>query len=104
MFHYAKRAVESLFVHRFGENNMSMSTAVYMAAYYWILGGALLAGSVLSDDYVAPKFGHPLVFWSLVGTFLGAEVKNGQCHRVLKNLRPKEGSVVKQIPKVPSEE
>lgn len=91
--HYAKRLLETLFVHRFSHATMPLRNLFKNCSYYWLFA-----------MYVAYHVNHPL-FTSpnklqfLVGTttFALCELGNLSIHLALRNLRP-PGSTIRKIP------
>ncbi|GAA5825231.1 hypothetical protein JCM11251_006154 [Rhodosporidiobolus azoricus] len=101
--HYAKRELETLFVHRFSSATMPVFNIFKNSAHYWGLSGLLLAaplygpwngaervaGSVLDSD----KW---IYGWSALWAY--AELSNLLTHLNLASLRP-IGTKTRQIPR-----
>ncbi|XP_068626921.1 probable very-long-chain enoyl-CoA reductase art-1 [Battus philenor] len=92
-FHYAKRLIETLFVHRFSHGTMPIRNLFKNCTYYWLF--AL---------YIAYHVNHPLYtspcstcVYVGVGGFILCELGNLSIHLLLKNLRP-PGTKVRRIP------
>lgn len=95
MVHFAKRELETLFVHRFSHDTMPILNIFKNSAHYHLLSGLALALSVYS-----PAFGamspyirgtirdDPTFIWACTGVWIFAEVSNLITHIKLRNLRP----------------
>lgn len=91
--HYAKRLLETLFVHRFSHATMPLRNLFKNCSYYWIFA-MYVAYHVNHPWYTAPK-----QFQFLVGlvTFVLCELGNLSIHLALRDLRP-AGSTARKIP------
>ena len=94
LFHYVKRELETIFVHRFSSDTMPFMNILKNSAHYWILFGIcsmlfFLKSSVEDSSRVAELV--------LAFLFLVFEMLNLKCHLVLKNLR-RAGSTERGIP------
>lgn len=93
LIHYAKRLLETIFVHRFSHATMPISNLFKNCIYYWGF-----------TAYVAYHVNHPLftspsvaqVYAGLAG-FIISELGNFSIHINLRNLRP-AGTSVRKIP------
>lgn len=93
--HYAKRLLETVFVHRFSHATMPIMNIFRNSAYYWGFA-ALVAYFVNHPLYTPPCFGNAQVFGGLA-LFVIAELGNLSIHLAFKSMRP-AGSKVRKIP------
>ncbi|XP_044740823.1 very-long-chain enoyl-CoA reductase [Chrysoperla carnea] len=91
--HYAKRILETLFVHRFSHATMPIRNLFKNCLYYWLFT-MYVAYHVNHPLYTAP---HPLIIYGGLLGFVFCEVGNFSIHIALRNLRP-AGSTVRKIP------
>ncbi|TDG97103.1 hypothetical protein EPR50_G00222520 [Perca flavescens] len=94
-FHYMKRLIETIFVHRFSHGTMPLGTMVRNCAYYWGLS-AWLAYYINHPLYTPPSYGELQVSYALV-MFAMCELGNFSVHLTLTNLRG-EGSRSRRFP------
>eukprot|EP00761_Pharyngomonas_kirbyi_P012315 gb/GECH01012342.1/.p1 GENE.gb/GECH01012342.1/~~gb/GECH01012342.1/.p1 ORF type:complete len:304 (+),score=39.89 gb/GECH01012342.1/:1-912(+) len=92
--HYAKRLLETVFVHRFSHATMPLINLPRNSSYYYIFA-----------VYIAYYVNHPLftpppslMHYIGLGIFVVGETCNLICHLMLRNLRP-AGSKVRKIPR-----
>ncbi|BGP17382.1 hypothetical protein JCM10213_002865 [Rhodosporidiobolus nylandii] len=103
LLHYAKRELETLFVHRFSSATMPWFNIVKNSGHYWGLSGLLLAAP-LYGPWNGAKALSGTVFesdkwiWGWAGLWAYAELSNLLTHLNLSSLRP-AGTKVRQIPK-----
>jgi len=94
-FHYAKRLLETIFVHRFSNATMPILNLFKNSSYYW--GFAFVIGYFVNHPlYTAPYFGNLQIYGALAG-FILSELGNFSIHIALRNLRP-AGSKERKIP------
>lgn len=91
--HYAKRELETLFVHRFSNATMPLSNLFKNCTYYW--GFAAYVGYFVNHPLYTPP-PQDLVY-SGACLFYFMEVGNFTCHWTLRMLRP-PGTRVRAIP------
>jgi len=92
--HFARRASESAWVHRYGKASVPTSDVVTEYVYYWGFA-AWNALSLTSPNYAAPAS------WLVVlgsALFVLAELSNARAHRMLRDLRP-AGTKARVIPR-----
>jgi len=94
-FHYAKRILETIFVHRFSHSTMPMFNLFKNCGYYWGFT-ALVSYFVNHPKYTPPSFGSFQIYLGLA-IFLINELGNFSIHVLLRNLRP-AGSKERKIP------
>ncbi|XP_026220084.1 very-long-chain enoyl-CoA reductase [Anabas testudineus] len=95
-FHYAKRLIETIFVHRFSHGTMPLRMIVRNCAYYWGFS-AWLAYYINHPLYTPPSYGDLQVNCALV-IFVMCELGNFSIHLALNNLRG-DGSRSRRYPK-----
>ncbi|WAR23786.1 TECR-like protein [Mya arenaria] len=94
-FHYGKRLLETVFVHRFSHATMPIMNIFRNSAYYWGFA-ALVAYFVNHPLYTTPSYGDLQVYGGLA-LFVLAELGNFSIHLHFSRMRPK-GSKVRKIP------
>ena len=96
MGHYGKREFETLFVHRFSNQTMPFKRIFINSFHYWVIFGVCVGYFTMHKDFT--EFGwDQTAQYILIGVFVFAELMNGACHMVLRNLRP-AGSKARGIP------
>ncbi|GAA6021418.1 hypothetical protein JCM11491_006702 [Sporobolomyces phaffii] len=101
--HYAKRELETLFVHRFSSATMPILNIFKNSAHYWGLSGVLLAAPLYGPWNGAARLSTSVLsndtyLYSFVALWVYAEVSNLMTHLNLASLRP-AGTKTRQIPR-----
>lgn len=96
-FHFFKRELETLFVHRFSRPTMPLFNLFKNCAYYWIF--ALVVGYPLCSPLYTPPVSTIQVYIGMA-IFVVSELANFMVHLQFRHLRPKEGSKLRPIPMV----
>jgi len=93
--HFAKRELETLFVHKFSRPTMPASNLVKNSAYYWLF--ALAVGYPLcAPGYTAPADKTRVA--AAAAGWLAAQAVNLGVHLQLAGMRPAEGSTDRRAP------
>ncbi|KAJ1501187.1 hypothetical protein HMI54_007080 [Coelomomyces lativittatus] len=95
MFHFIKRELETLFVHRFSHATMPLSNLFKNSFHYWIISGGLIAFTAFKQDGVHECSNLYLYF--CLALFFFSQASNFLCHWKLRQLRPL-GSKIRKIP------
>lgn len=95
-FHYAKRILETLFVHRFSHATMPMANLFKNCSYYW--GFAFYVGYYINHPLYTPALLKDTQIYAGLLGFLFSELGNFSIHIALRNLRP-PGTTERKIPK-----
>jgi len=95
-FHYIKRILETIFVHRFSHATMPMMNLFKNCTYYW--GFALFVGYYINHPLYTPATFKDLQIYAGLLGFIVSELGNFSIHIALRNLRP-AGTTERKIPK-----
>lgn len=95
-FHYIKRILETIFVHRFSHATMPMMNLFKNCTYYW--GFAFFVGYYINHPLYTPALFKDLQIYAGLLGFIVAELGNFSIHIALRNLRP-PGTTERRIPK-----
>ncbi|XP_075869833.1 LOW QUALITY PROTEIN: very-long-chain enoyl-CoA reductase [Nelusetta ayraudi] len=94
-FHYAKRLLETIFVHHFSPGTMPLRAIVRNCAYYWGFS-AWLAYYINHPLYTPPTYGDVQAHCALV-MFAMCELGNFSIHLTLSHLK-RDGSRCRRFP------
>ncbi|XP_017927661.1 very-long-chain enoyl-CoA reductase isoform X2 [Manacus vitellinus] len=94
-FHYIKRLIETVFVHRFSRGTMPLRKIVKNCFYYWGFA-AWLAYYINHPLYTPPSYGKKQINFAVI-MFLLCEAGNFSIHVALSDLR-RNGSKTRKIP------
>ncbi|PSN61195.1 synaptic glyco protein SC2 [Corynespora cassiicola Philippines] len=96
--HFAKRELETLFVHRFSLATMPAFNIFKNSGHYWIFSGLNMAFWIYRPDSPTARDGNPLVAYAGLALFVAAELANLSTHLALRDLR-RPGSTERGIPR-----
>ncbi|XP_068808499.1 very-long-chain enoyl-CoA reductase isoform X3 [Struthio camelus] len=94
-FHYIKRLIETIFVHRFSHGTMPLRNIVKNCLYYWGFA-AWLAYYINHPLYTPPSYGKKQINFAVI-MFLLCEAGNFSIHVALSDLQ-RDGSRTLKIP------
>ncbi|XP_035386800.1 very-long-chain enoyl-CoA reductase isoform X1 [Electrophorus electricus] len=95
-FHYIKRLVETIFVHRFSHGTMPLKTIIRNCVYYWGFS-AWLAYYINHPLYTPPSFGERQVNYAII-IFALCEAGNFSIHWSLSSLKGGVGAKCRRFP------
>lgn len=93
--HFVKRELETIYVHRFGNDTMPLRNIFKNSGYYWMFA-AWIAHVTLHPQYTVPVSSTRRMLG--VGLFVICELLNLKAHMDLRNLRP-AGTRIRRIPR-----
>lgn len=96
--HFAKRELETLFVHRFSSATMPARNIFKNSAHYWIFGGLNIAYWINRPDAPTAAPASALLKFTAIALFLVGELGNLSTHLTLRGLRS-SGGTERGIPK-----
>ncbi|XP_048845972.1 very-long-chain enoyl-CoA reductase-like isoform X1 [Brienomyrus brachyistius] len=94
-FHYIKRLIETIFVHRFSHGTMPLRTMLKNCLYYWGFS-AWLAYYINHPLYTPPTYGNQQVHYALL-MFVLCEAGNFSINLTLNNMKT-SGSLLTRFP------
>lgn len=97
VLHYAKRELETAFVHRFSSETMPYTNVFKNSFHYYGLFGFLTMYFYLHPQYTPPSWASDNFFYGSTALFCVFELLNLKTHLILKNLR-KPGTTERNIP------
>ncbi|XP_031665747.1 very-long-chain enoyl-CoA reductase isoform X1 [Oncorhynchus kisutch] len=83
-FHYFRRLLETVFIHRFSDGTLPLQTIMRNCLYYWGFS-AWLAYYINHPLYTPPSYGNLQIYSALV-VFMLCEAGNFSIHLALNNL------------------
>jgi very-long-chain enoyl-CoA reductase len=104
LLHFAKRELETVFVHKFSAATMPAAYILRNSAHYWILAGLNISyfvfapGSLASLPLAALSDVQRYAVYAGLALYVYGELANLYTHVVLSNLRPR-GTTIRAIPK-----
>lgn len=97
LVHFAKRELETAFLHRFSANTMPAFNIFRNSFFYWFFAGLLSAFFIYTPRSFAARDSFGLLDYAGIALFVGGELCNFIVHLHLASLR-KPGSTEKGIP------
>ncbi|KAH9997146.1 3-oxo-5-alpha-steroid 4-dehydrogenase-domain-containing protein [Russula compacta] len=104
IIHFAKRELETVFVHRFSHATMPLRNIFKNSLHYHVFSGLFLAYPLYGPTYAANSpyirgtlRSNPQFLWACAAVWVFAELSNLSTHVTVRNLRP-PGSKKRAIP------
>lgn len=97
VIHFAKRELETLFIHRFSSATMPARNIFKNSGYYWLLSGVNLAYWTYGPNSPAARPSNPMITYLGLALFAIGELCNFSTHVTLMNLR-RPGTTDRGIP------
>ncbi|KAL1865846.1 hypothetical protein VTK73DRAFT_5025 [Phialemonium thermophilum] len=91
-FHFIKRELETLFVHKFSANTMPASKIFANSAFYWLLAGLLSALDIYAPNSFSARSELGPIDFVGVALFVYGEICNFIVHKHLASLRSRGGT------------
>lgn len=90
--HFAKRELETLFIHRFSSATMPALNIFKNSAHYWLLSGLNMAYWIYLPTAAAASASNPSITYPGLAIFVIGELGNLSNHLTLRNLRSSGGA------------
>ena len=92
IFHFIKRELETVFVHKFAANTMPAANIFWNSLFYWALAGLLSGLHIYAPGTFADRNELELLDYVGLGMFVFGEVFNFNVHVHLSQLRSRGGT------------
>ncbi|MCJ1368287.1 3-oxo-5a-steroid 4- dehydrogenase [Acarospora aff. strigata] len=90
--HFAKREIETLFIHRFSLATMPARNIFKNSFHYWIFAGLNIAFWIYKPDAPTAKPSSPLITYTALLLYIVGELGNLSTHLTLRGLRSTGGT------------